>query len=675
MIGFRWAATALLALPVPLAARAQAAPVPVAATPATSDKIVYEGDFFTAFAPQTALDMIARLPGFTLDEGDDRRGFAGAAGNVLIDGARPSAKSQSLGDVLSQIPARQVVRIEVLRNPGGDAQGLALVANVVRQRKDGSGVWRLEADMSSDGRISPIGEASVSTRVAGVELKAGLSRYMEQNPLAGWRASFDGAGVQTGARWDETPRTFREARGNGEAKLDFLGGKLRLNASGGRWNFRTGLLSRGFDPKGAPTDAFTLQINERQRVREIGGDWTRTFGPTRVKLVGLDTRKWYANDEATRTFSSSGTGLVAQKRRNLSSESIGRGTVARTFGAHAFEVGGEAALNRLDANVDLAIDGAPVALPAGDVVVEERRAEAFVADVWTLSPKWTIEARIAGETSELTQTGDTRAKASFSFAKPSIQISRKFGERNQARVRVFRDVGQLNFGDFASSAALGDNRVAAGNPDLRPDTNWRLEAGLDQRFGGKGALSVTAFREWFSDVQDVVPVNGFDAPGNIGNGRTIGVSIKATAPLDRVAKGLTATLDGQWRRGEVTDPTTGRTREPTTYPPYQYTAELRRDDSARKIAYGLRYRKQSEFQFYRVGEVETYEENGDLKVYFETTRIKGAKISLVGANLTNGRRHRERYFYAPDRRGALSSVEERDRQNGPIYAIEVSGSF
>jgi outer membrane receptor for ferrienterochelin and colicin len=182
MIELRWAATALLALPVPLAAQAQTpnAAVPAAGAAATSaptsDRLVYEAAFFSAFSPQTALDMISRLPGFTLDDGDSRRGFAGAAGNVLIDGARPSAKSQSLGEVLSQIAARQVERIEVLRNPGRDAQGQAVVANVVRVRKDGSGVWRAEADLSSDGRITPIGEGSINTRVAGVELKAGLSR-------------------------------------------------------------------------------------------------------------------------------------------------------------------------------------------------------------------------------------------------------------------------------------------------------------------------------------------------------------------------------------------------------------------------------------------------------------------------------------------------------------------
>jgi hypothetical protein len=40
----------------------------------------------------------------------DRRGFSGAVGNLLIDGVRPSTKSQGVEGILSRIPANQVVR-------------------------------------------------------------------------------------------------------------------------------------------------------------------------------------------------------------------------------------------------------------------------------------------------------------------------------------------------------------------------------------------------------------------------------------------------------------------------------------------------------------------------------------------------------------------------------------
>ena len=45
--------------------------------------------FFAAQNPNSAVDMVGRLPGFSLDTGASVRGFEGAAGNVLIDGQRP----------------------------------------------------------------------------------------------------------------------------------------------------------------------------------------------------------------------------------------------------------------------------------------------------------------------------------------------------------------------------------------------------------------------------------------------------------------------------------------------------------------------------------------------------------------------------------------------------------
>lgn len=645
------------------------------ASASTADKVIYEAGYFTSFSPQTAADMIERVPGFSLNEGDQRRGFAGTAGNVLIDGVRPSAKSQSLEDLLAQIPARRVARIEVLRNAGGDAQGQALVANVVRIAGGGSGTWKVKGVHSADGRIAPSGEASYARKLGDIDAKIGASRFFDQTPQAGWRERTNPSGAVIGRRWDEAPRTFREARANGEIKAPALGGTLRVNASGGRWNFRTQLDSQGFAPDGAKTDFFSLKINERQREREIGGDWTRAFGPTTLKIIGLDTRRWYANDEATRDVDVDGVSLIAQRRRNFSSETILRGTLARKIGGHALEAGAETALNRLDADVDLAIDGVPVVLAAGDVIVEEERAEAFVADVWTVSPRWTVETRLAGETSTLTQTGDTRASVSFSFLKPSIQVARKVGERDQARARLYRDVGQLDFGDFASSAQLADDRVAAGNPGLRPDSRWRLEFGYEHRYGAKGAITVTAIHDWITDVQDVAPVDGFDAPGNIGEGSLSAIAVKATTPLDRWVKGLTTTFEGEWRQGEVTDPTTGQAREPTTLPPYSFSVEARRDDAARKLAYGVRYFKQAEFQFYRTSEIETFEENGKLTAWIETTRFKGAKVSLFADNLTNRKARRERRFFTPDRRGAPVFAELRDRQQGRYIGIEVSGTF
>lgn len=60
---------------------------------------VYPADFYKPFQPQTALDMLERTPGFILSEGTSLRGFGNAAGNVLIDGQRPTVKGGDQRDI------------------------------------------------------------------------------------------------------------------------------------------------------------------------------------------------------------------------------------------------------------------------------------------------------------------------------------------------------------------------------------------------------------------------------------------------------------------------------------------------------------------------------------------------------------------------------------------------
>ena len=86
-----------------------------ATTNTDSQTQVYEPDYFTQFAPQTAADMVARLPGFEIrgNEGG-ARGFGEASLNILINGRRPSSKSSGANQILGRIPANNVTRIEIV---------------------------------------------------------------------------------------------------------------------------------------------------------------------------------------------------------------------------------------------------------------------------------------------------------------------------------------------------------------------------------------------------------------------------------------------------------------------------------------------------------------------------------------------------------------------------------
>ena len=75
----------------------------------------YTPDYFTQFAPQTAADMVARLPGFEIRGGEGgQRGFGQASLNILINGRRPSSKSSGANQILGRIPSIISIRITLL---------------------------------------------------------------------------------------------------------------------------------------------------------------------------------------------------------------------------------------------------------------------------------------------------------------------------------------------------------------------------------------------------------------------------------------------------------------------------------------------------------------------------------------------------------------------------------
>src|SRR5437763_1821230 len=105
-----WAAALALGSATP--AVAADAPSPAEAS---AGVISYPAAFFAPMAPNTAYDMVQRIPGFSFDDGSSVRGFAGAAGNVLIDGQRPASKTDDLVSVLTRLPFAQVERIDLIR--------------------------------------------------------------------------------------------------------------------------------------------------------------------------------------------------------------------------------------------------------------------------------------------------------------------------------------------------------------------------------------------------------------------------------------------------------------------------------------------------------------------------------------------------------------------------------
>ncbi|HMB37835.1 MAG TPA: TonB-dependent receptor plug domain-containing protein, partial [Wenzhouxiangellaceae bacterium] len=97
------------------------------------DTVIYPASFFSSYQPVSAIDMVRQVPGFRISNGDGSRGFAGAGGNVLINGERPSSKQDSVSSILARVPASRVERIELIRGNTGkyDAGSQSVIVNVI----------------------------------------------------------------------------------------------------------------------------------------------------------------------------------------------------------------------------------------------------------------------------------------------------------------------------------------------------------------------------------------------------------------------------------------------------------------------------------------------------------------------------------------------------------------
>ncbi len=639
---------------------------------------VYAQDFFNTFNPVTAEDMVRRIPGFTLDNGEDRRGFAGAAGNVLINGERPSSKTP-LADQLARISARDVLRIDLYAGSSdrGDASGQTLIADVrLRPRDAGAtNTYVVQASqLDPSASINPLIVLSSGFKAGDINFNVALQAQPSRRGRIEYQKHVKTA---AGALVSQGP----------ESEADSLNVNAQITPSrDGRhtfsWTYNpAGVLTQTDDSKVMGNDAWAA---------EVGGDWERRLSEqTSFKLIGLASGKHTGSSERYSTHLSSGAFRNTFIERGADSgEYVGRSVFSwKPDKSHAVDFGGEFAFNYLDSALDIEVQTGAGSFnatpPVANTRVEESRAEAFISDTWQVAPSLKVEAVLTVETSTIKQTGDAEQERDFTYFKPRLGATWSVDGENQLRFLLQRDVAQLNFTEFASAVSLFDGTTDLGNPNLEPERTWRAQLDWERRFGAKGVLLVSLFNDEVEAVQDQIPIAGlFDGPGNLGDGRRTGVRIDATAPMDMIGlKGGELRLKGMVQKTSVDDPVTGASRRFSDEANWSFSIDYRQPMPELKLAWGALYERADDVQLFRLRELRTTEwDDPNLDLYIETTAIPGMLVRFTIADVLLPHEVRERQFYTPDRSNAanFSSVETRSAAGGygtRSYGLRVSGRF
>lgn len=589
------AGAAVCALSTAANAQTPAPAAPPAQTPSADATqqgvLVFEPAFFADQRPNTALDMVNRVPGFNVQDGDGSRGFEGSVGNILINGARPASKNDTGSSVLSRTLAARVQRIELIRGgaPGIDMQGYSVVVNVITTVETTTqSILTLNGTLFNGARDLFGGSYQFSSssgeRTWGVTVSDGISMSDGSGVGRVLRVAPNGTVLRDEALRTEAYGGGTGIRGNFASPM--FGGKVDLTARVGVNDFHN------ITEQTAPgTLRYSESVNESQS-RELGAVFTRPLADD----LTMESRFIHTGSDFDNSSSSSGqVGGAPSPEQVFTTEGVQSETILRGLtrwersASMTIETGGEVAYNMLETDQAFTVDGVPVTLPSASVKVEETRGQLFGRGTWRLRPDLTLEGGLRVEGSTISQSGDASQEKSFYFIKPRFQATWTPIPSHQLRFRVEREVGQLNFGDFAASSDLAGETLFGGNVDLEPESRWIAEAIYERRFWGEGVFSIGYRHDEVSNFIDVIPLkNGLSAVGNIGDGTLDRVSVNLVVPADRFGfTGGRFTFRNEWNHTEVTDPTSLQIRSVSNLRKSQPNIGITQDIARWNIQWGV----------------------------------------------------------------------------------------
>ncbi|MEM1381083.1 MAG: TonB-dependent receptor plug domain-containing protein [Pseudomonadota bacterium] len=641
---------------------------------------VFEPAYFERFAPQTALDMLRQVPGFSVRSTGGGRGLGQGGTNVLINGERITSKDTNVIDILSQTPVQAVVRIEVADAASLGVTGLnGQVANVVLDRSEFSGSFEWEPTFRREVRPRlTAGAVSVSGTVKKLDYTLGIQneawRGFERGPET--RSAADGTIVDVR---QEEENTRLEAVTVTMALNYDISPRTDLSVTGSATSFafEGREISEGFD------DTRVSISGEDEWNADLSAELAHKWGPGTLRLIGYHRfeRSPTINKNIT-TFTDEPTETAIFDQLADESESIFRSEYAwPTDGGGSWEVAAESAFNLLDVESFVLFDDGTNAIT--DIIpatrVDELRNQASLTRGFSLGERLSIQASLAGEWSRITVESDSASREeTFLRPKGLVSLSYPWTDTLDIRGRLERSVGQLSFFQFINSVDLTEDRGFSGNTNLVPQQAWIGEVELEKRFGTDEKIILRAIGRQIEDRVDRILINGQDAVGNVDEASSLTLQTEGTLLLDRwsVEGGRVDYIYSHFS-SRIEDQITGRQRGFNDATDWFYEVSFRHDVPATPFAWGLEVTAEDDFSIVRFNErIRVSESTPAYSAFFEHKDLFGLNLRISGRNLANRDYDLDRVRFA----GLLTEspidvIESRSRIDNRRLQITLSGTF
>lgn len=682
--------------------------------------LVYKQDYFQRFEPVSVGEMLKRVPGvaFTSDmleyDGVSMRGLPAGYTKVLINGRAAPGGGKDRSFFVDRIPAELVDRIEIIRSPSADqpSDGMAGSLNVIL--KDGAmlkgGLAKIGGLINEDGEVRPSAAFAYAGGDSATSWWVGANYQGRRNPKekVSWRYDAEGGELDNIEYQDDT-RDGTDISLNGELTHRFGGGFVRFGGFAVDTDRDEDETSLTYEDGGTTFEEAEIQAERiKQKTYTLKADGEFEVGPGKLQLDAGWNR--FTEDSAASVWVTEEEDLTEQEFDEYTKTDIedtetsfGAAYVVKTdgwrlkFGADLLQKdrdGAEVEWDIEDGELD-----EPDPAEGAVYAISEKRTAPYVRMTFYPTDKLTIDTGLRYEMTdrEVTSDGGTESYDENVLA-PSLHFTYRATQSDQFRLSFARTIRRPDF-DFLAPYEVTeeptDEDALAGNPALKNEKAFGIDAGYERRLGQQGIFGVNLF---YRDIEDVVSLvnTGEDVeddgdlfrlyqPRNIGKGKTWGVEFDFSSPLTRWGMPDTGVFfNYTWMDSEITDPFTGVKHRFDNQPSYVYNVGFIQTLRSIDSSFGASLYDRDIGYAYAFDEDSTVEYEPSLEAFFEKRLGKRWVVRLSAHNILNASKDETFRKFDGDSideilenrlNNDLDEYEVETEKSGVLYQVTLRATF
>lgn len=538
----------------------------------TTTKIVIDRSEIVQFGDRSLIEVMKRLPSITVinnQAGSEvrMRGLGAGYTRILIDGSPTSPNF-----VVDSIPPDSIARIEIMRAASAEigAQAIAGTINIVLKKsvqRTGAG-WNFVVATEND--LPTFGVSTQITRRDG-GLSFSVSGTVDQRKI-GYRtyvydvgSDADGTDTLLRTGYQAHDYTILAASLAPRISWTYDNDSLTADAFIGRRVTTGSQAERSNTQLGDPLTYASNDLTLRNPVTTVRGNlkWVRSFdnGAVFATNLGSTFDQIFSNAHLN--------GFDQEGRFNLERRVTSTATdKATTFGGkyslpytmnHDFSAGWDVTFaQRLEDRIQR--DFSPVGIEP--INIDEsydarvRRIAVFAQDEWRYEKHLSLYLGLRWEGLQTSSAGkmpDEVSNSSSVFS-PLVQLMWRLPDTKNDRLRLALtrtykppQVAQLMPRRFVAKNNGPVTPNTQGNPDLRSELAWGLDAAYEASVGEKGTMSASAYARSIEDVirQELFQQGGvwILRPINGGPAKVYGVEFDLKSPLTILSDALSLQIN------------------------------------------------------------------------------------------------------------------------------------